>query len=42
VLIAHYESWNRPHVVVDTALLGIDEQVTVLADRLGLNEARTT
>jgi predicted kinase len=38
----HYESWDRPHVVVDTALLGVDEQVTGLVDRLGLDEARTT
>jgi len=27
---------------VDMALLGVDEQVTALADRLGLDEARTT
>lgn len=38
----YYESWDRPHVVVDTALLGVDEQVTGLVDRLGLDEARTT
>jgi len=42
VVERHYESWDRPHVVVDTALLGVDEQVTALAGRLGLDEAPTT
>jgi predicted kinase len=40
VVERHYESRDRPHVVVDTALLGIDEQVTALVDCLGLDEAR--
>jgi predicted kinase len=42
VVERHYESWDRPHVVVDTALLGVDEQVSALLDHLGLDEARTT
>jgi predicted kinase len=42
VVERHYESWDRPHVVVDTALLGVDEQVTALLDHLGLDEAWTT
>lgn len=42
VVERHYEGWDRPHVVVDTALLGVDEQVAALVDRLGLDEARTT
>jgi hypothetical protein len=42
VVERHYESWERPHVVVDTALLGVHEQVTALLDHLGLDEARAT
>jgi hypothetical protein len=34
VVDRHYESWDRPHIVVDTARLGVDEQVAALAARL--------
>jgi predicted kinase len=34
VVDRHYESWDRPRIVVDTARLGVDEQVAALAARL--------
>ena len=34
VVDRHYEQWERPHIVVDTALLAVDEQVRTLADRV--------
>lgn len=42
VVERHYEGWDRPHIVVDTALLGVDDQVADLIGRLGFDEARTT
>ena len=33
-----YERWERSHIVVDTAIKGIDEQVTALIARLGFDE----
>ena len=36
VVDRHYESWDRPHIVVDTALLGVDEQVSSLFGQIGL------
>jgi predicted kinase len=35
VVDRHYESWDRPHIVVDTALMSVDEQISVLVGRLG-------
>jgi predicted kinase len=35
VVDRHYESWDREHIVVDTALLDVDEQVSALIGRLG-------
>ena len=35
VVDRQYESWDREHIVVDTALMGADEQVSVLVGRLG-------
>lgn len=42
VIERHYENWHRPHVVVDTAGPGMDEQVTALVDRLGLDDTQTS
>ncbi|MPZ34381.1 MAG: AAA family ATPase [Rhodospirillales bacterium] len=35
VVDRHYETWDRSHIVVDTALLDVDEQVSALVSRLG-------
>ncbi len=38
VVDRHYESWDREHVVVDTARMGVDEQVSALVGRLGCRQ----
>jgi predicted kinase len=35
VVARRYETWDRPHIVVDTALLSVEEQVSALVDLLG-------
>jgi predicted kinase len=35
VVDRHYETWDREHIVVDTAAKGVDEQVSALVGRLG-------
>jgi predicted kinase len=35
VVDRHYESWDREHIVVDTAVLSVDDQVDALIGRLG-------
>jgi predicted kinase len=36
VMDRHYESWDRPRIVADTALRGVDEQVIDLIGQLDL------
>jgi hypothetical protein len=38
VMGRHYETWDRPRIVIDTALVGVDEQVAALIGRLGIDE----
>ena len=35
VVDRHYENWERPHIIVDTARTSVDEQVAAVVGRLG-------